>query len=308
MAVELPKAGEIKRVMLELFLANQSEVTDILPGTPEHDLFEVYAEQTEGIFRKLAEVQDDFFIETATATALDNRATDFGLTRNVALAATGEVLFTGSPSTVIAAGTRVRRPAVEGSAAVIYVTDVEAKIPAAGSTVLVPATAEEVGIIGNTAATTITEFVSGAPAGITAVTNPEAFDSGRDRESDEELRQRIQDFFTSLTRGTIASIEIAALNVNGVFRAVFQENTPSAGRGILLLDTGSSTATDELRNAVKEIVLGDGSGENQGYLPAGTKIEVNALDSAAFDAAIAPVVSDPNLQLFNLPIYIDEAA
>lgn len=306
MAVELPKAAEIARTGFETFLANQSEITDVLPGTPEHDLVEkVFAEEAEGIFRKLVEVQDDFYIATATADALDNKAADFNLTRKAALAATGEALFTGSTGSTIPKATKIRRPATLESEAVNYTTDVAATIPPAATTILVPITAEETGTVGNTGANTITEFVAGTPAGISAVTNPEALDSGREQESDSELREAIQEFFDSLRRGTIPSIDAAALRVNGVFRASFQENDPSAGRGVLLLDTGSNTVTENIRAEVQGVILGDGSEENQGYLPAGTKIEIEAHSASSFDTETTPVTVDPNLQLFDIPVYTD---
>lgn len=309
MAVKLPKAAEITRTGLETFLANQSEITDVLPGTPEHDLVEkVFAEEAEGIYRKLVEVQDDFYINTATADALDAKALDYNLTRKEALPAQGEALFTGSTGSTIPKATKIRRPATLASPAATYTTDVAATIPPAETTILVPITAEEAGTVGNTGANTITEFVAGTPAGVTAITNPEALDSGREQESDSELRESVQEFFNSLRRGTVPSIEAATRRVNGVFRAAFQENDPSAGRGTLLLDTGSNTVTENIRAEVQRIILGDGSEENQGYLPAGTKIEIEAHSASSFDAEIAPVEIPPNLQLFNIAVYTDLSA
>lgn len=310
MAVKLPKAAEITRTALEVFLANQSEITDVLPGTPEHDLIEkVFSEQVEGIFRKLSEVQDDFYIATATASGLNKKATDFSRTRKAALAAKGEAKFTGSAGSSIPKGTRIRRPAVSGSAEAIYSTDVADSIPASAPLdVTIAITAEDAGIIGNTSSGTIIEFVAGAPSGITAVTNPKLLDSGKEKESDEDLRKAIQEFFDSLRRGTVPSIEAAARRVNGVFRAKFLENDPFAGRGVLHLDTGSTTATDALIAEIKKIVLGDGSEANQGFLPAGTKIEVVAEDATTFDASIAVATVTPLLQRFNIPIYADLTA
>lgn len=309
MAVKILKRSEIARRFIQTFLANQGEIRDVLPLTPEHDLIEaVFAQGSEDLYRALALVQDDFYIKTATGDALDLRADDFGLERAVALAARGEATFTGSAGSTIPAGTRIRRPVVSGSDAVSYTTDVSATIPVAQTQIIIPVTAEIEGTIGNAAPLTITEFSAGAPAGITTVMNAKAFDSGRDRETDDELRQAIYDFFTSLTRGTLQSIEFAARRIGGVFRADFLENTPSAGQGILYLDTGSNTATDNIRDAVKSVILGDGSSENRGYLPAGTKIRVIALTGTAYDDAVEPAVADPTLQRFNIAIYTDEAA
>lgn len=308
MSVTVKKTAQIAREGLDTFLANQDVITDILTGTPEHDLIEqVLSPNVEALYRAIVAVTDDFFIKTASGVALDNKGADYGLSRVVDTAATGLGRFSGSSGSTVSAGTKIQVPATSNSAAVVYSTDVTGTIQPAASFVDIPITADVAGTIGNTSANTITEFLSGLPAGITSVTNPKRINDGLDRESDESLRQRIYDFYTSLTRGTDFSIEAASRNIGGVLRASFSENTPTAGAGILYIDVGSATATDQIRDAVKAVILGDGSEENRGYLPAGTKIRVIALDTDAFNSAIEVIPTVPVIQRFGIEIHRDES-
>lgn len=308
--INIRKSSEIAREMFEVFIANQEEIDDILPGTPEHDLIEKgFAETAEELYRAIAISQDDFYINAATGEALDKRAADYdGLTRKAAIAAQGSITVTGSAGSTVPLGTRVRRPPTSGSAAQEYTTDVAATIKPGDTTASIPVTADTEGVVGNAAPNTIVEFVAGFPAGITAVTNPLALDSGTDRESDESLRQAIQDFLDSRARSTVHAIEFEASRVEGVFRAAFLENQPSAGRGRLIIDVGSVTSTDAIVGTVRTVIQGDGSEQNRGYLPAGTKISVETFTGTDFDDEVAPEVADPALQRFNIPVYIDEAA
>ena len=58
-------------------------------------------------------------------------------------------------------------------------------------------------------------------------------------------------------------------------------------------------------NTVRSIIQGDGSEQNRGYLPAGTKISVEAFTGTGFDDEVAATVADPVLQRFNIPVYVD---
>ena len=269
MSVTIRKADEITRDAIATFLANQSEITDVLPGTPEHDLIErIFAAGSESLYFAVVSAMDDFYIRTASGDALDKRAADYGLTRIAKSAATGTVRFTGTAGSSVPALTKVQVPATDESAAIVFSTDLAVTIPALGTTVDAPVTAEVAGASGNTSANTVTEFLAGLPSGISAVTNPQRINSGTDRESDDSLRQAIFDFYTSLTRGTVFSIEFDARRVPGVLRSHFLENTPTAGQGVLYLDVGSASASEEVFAAVSAVIMGDGSDVNRGYLPA----------------------------------------
>lgn len=127
--------------------------------------------------------------EPDAAQYLDLRATEAGLTRRPAVAATGEVTFTGTPGTVIPAGTVVSTLAAAGVPARHFTTDADAAIEAGGA-VTADVTATEAGAAGNAAAGTVL-FVGGTIAGVTGVVNAAAMTGGLDAESDASLRDRI---------------------------------------------------------------------------------------------------------------------
>ena len=127
--ISIRKSSEIAREMLEVFIANQEDIDDILPGTPEHDLIEKgFAETAEELYRTIAISQDDFYSNTATGESLDKRALDYNITRKTAVAAQGSITVTGSAGSTVPLGTRVRRPPTSGSEAHVYPTDVVATI------------------------------------------------------------------------------------------------------------------------------------------------------------------------------------
>lgn len=123
---------------------------------------------------------------------LEAHARRDGIYRKSATAAEGEITITGTPSTVIPAGSLFAYPSVSGEPSVDYATKTEVKIPESGS-VKVGIVCTEPGVIGNTAANTIV-LIAGKITGITAVTNEKEVDGGADEETDEKLYSRISEY------------------------------------------------------------------------------------------------------------------
>ncbi len=76
----------------------------------------------------------------------------------------------------------------------------------------VTATASEAGRDGNVAVAEITRIIDSIFDSSITVTNPAASGGGNDEESDPELRERARNFFVTLRRGTLASLEFGAKN------------------------------------------------------------------------------------------------
>lgn len=87
-----------------------------------------------------------------------------------------------------------------------------------GSTGPVSARAQAVrsGVGGNVDAGTIVQFVQTPFDNVITVTNAEPASGGTDVETDEALRERARDFFSSARRATLTAIEFGALSVDGV--------------------------------------------------------------------------------------------
>ncbi|WP_026702868.1 baseplate J/gp47 family protein [Salibacterium aidingense] len=124
------------------------------------------------------------FSDTSSGVALDRNAKRQGARRSGPLRSTGEIEITGEENTDIDSGF-----VVETSHSIRFRTTESVTIPSDG-TVTADIEAVERGQQGNVNAGDITEIVNPSP-GIDSVTNPEATSGGRDRESDEELRGRL---------------------------------------------------------------------------------------------------------------------
>jgi len=128
------------------------------------------------------------FASTTFGQYLDLRCEEHGLTRRAAVKAYGQVIFTGTPDTVIPAGTKVSTSSSEAAPAIVFVTTSEATIGGEG-TVTVGIEAVEAGADGNVAAGTII-FLSEPISGVTGVTNAVATTGGLDEEDDAVLLSR----------------------------------------------------------------------------------------------------------------------
>ncbi len=151
----------------------------------------------------------------------------------------------GQPDRIISAGTIVDIPANNQNPEIDYSTLRDAILPAGETEVDgVTAIAIVAGTIGNAPINSITQFSSSPFVGA-AVSNLSAFSGGQDVETDEELRDRINDYPNTLARGTEAAILAAVINVSDssdskqVASAVITE-PPSLGQpSILYIDDGT---------------------------------------------------------------------
>lgn len=151
----------------------------------------------------LESLYDSLFIETAEGEELTHLAEGYGVNRIPAIAATGVVEWTrdstGTERT-IPSGTRVT---TEQPEAIEYVTTEAAEFASGDTTAKSNIKAVEGGTHGNVAAHRVTEMPS-PPPGITSVTNNNPVGDpsytltdgsqqtlGQERESDQELRERV---------------------------------------------------------------------------------------------------------------------
>ncbi len=128
-------------------------------------------------------IPDRVLLDTAEGEYLDRRALDYNEIRNPATAASGTLLFSGEPGTVIPGGTE----ALYGT--LIFETTEPKKIGADG-TCGIAARCKSAGTAGNVPANTVT-VLQNAVSGVNSVTNPSAFGGGAETESDDSFRERI---------------------------------------------------------------------------------------------------------------------
>lgn len=101
---------------------------------------------------------------------------------------------------------------------------------------------------------TVQEFASSPPTGINRCTNIVKSQDGYDRETDDELKERIRSFWESLARGVAGAVENAAKSVAGVRHASFLSNYPTIGENFLIISDTFGLLQDNLKQAVENVI------------------------------------------------------
>lgn len=199
---------------------------------------------------QLVPLSASLFLDSALGPQLDRLVFDrYGLIRKPAAPALASVQFT-TPTNTSVAFTIPVNTLLQTADGTQFVTTEAVTFPAASSgPVLVGVRSVLAGAKQQAAIGTITSIVapiSGAPSGL-AVSNPLATAGAADAESDDSLRSRAQQFFTTARRGTLKAIEQGALAVAGVQTAKAIEVTDASGRPnkVVLL-----AITDQFTNAL----------------------------------------------------------
>ncbi len=223
------------------------------------------------------------FASTAASTddsyrseELDLRAAEHGVTRRVAVPASGIIRFTGEPGKTVPAGTIVSTPAddVSGEASQEYETTAVVTI-SASSTGEAPIRALVAGKSSNVAAGTVT-ILSTAVNGVTGVSNPAALTGGADIETDSSLLER---FYAKVrnqgTSGNKAQYMQWASEIAGVgaSRVIPLWRGPGTV-GIYVLDTDKRAANTDIVTAVQQYIDPTQDGQGEGTAPAGPIVTV----------------------------------
>lgn len=206
----------------------------------------------------LPQVIQLIFPEWSYGEFLDAHAQTRGMTRKPAIAATGQVTFTGAEDTAIPEGTMVSTASLNSEdPAITYVTTADATIPEAGS-VTVDIECSEAGSAGNTPANTII-FLASDVSEVTAVTNEAAVTGGIDEETDEELILRIMEYDQSQGDsfvGNVSDYRRWAMSVTGVGNATIVPANDSTGTvTIVLTDSNGDPASAELCTSVYDYIM-----------------------------------------------------
>lgn len=205
----------------------------------------------------LPEVIKLIFPEWSYGEFLDGHAQVRGMTRRAATAATGTLTITGTPETVIPAGSLFSTASVNDEPSVDYQTLEEIVIPAEG-VIEVEIECTQIGIIGNTTVNTIV-FVGNNISGVTSVTNSDEVAGGTEEETDESLIERIVEYDRTQGDsfvGNISDYKRWALSVNGVGSAVVIPAEDTSGLvTIIVTDSNGSPATEQLCEEVYNYIM-----------------------------------------------------
>ncbi len=172
----------------------------------------------------LARMAQQIFVHSAESAYLEDLAATWGVRRKLAAKASGSITFTGTPGTVVPAGTQLRR-----ADDVRYVTTAEVTLSGAETAAAVEAV--EAGNAGNAVAGTplaLTGYVHGLNS--TAVVATDGLTGGADQEEDDSLRARTLFRIQNPPRGGAESDYVRwALECEGVTRAYCYPNRMGPG-------------------------------------------------------------------------------
>lgn len=188
------------------------------------------AAMADAVVRFGAQSFRETFIDGASGTALSALVNDhLNLPRQEASPAKVGVAWsrtTGGAGGTIAQGSVVATEFNAAGETVEYATDADIVVPTANNgPFAVDCTATVNGLSGNVEVGTVTRVVD-QPAFDPnfTVTNAQRAAGGSDAETDEELRTRARQFFTTLRRGTLEALAFGARQVPGVAVATVTED------------------------------------------------------------------------------------
>lgn len=210
------------------------------------------------------------YLDTSNGDDLTTLADDhWGIQRQEAVEATVDLTFTrataGAGAGTIDAGTVVATDKDANGEDIRFVLDNDVVFGASDLTKPGTATAEVAGKIGNIGATEINHIIDAIWDSTIVVNNAAAAVGGTEEEKDEELRERVRAYPSTLRRGTLAALEYGAKSVPGVYTATAVEDP----------DTGITAVyvTDQSGNSNAEMVS-DVEIELENWRAAGSLVEV----------------------------------
>ena len=221
---------------------------------------------------------------------LDYHAQDCGLTRKEANKAYGYVTVTGEPNTKIDQGFIFSVPSDNsGEPAIDYATINETVIPEEGI-IDIAVQAVVAGKSSNIANDKIA-IMRSPVKGITHITNKEAITGGTEKESDDALRQRIDDFYAGRMASFVGNKkdyirwakEVAGVGFAHCIPCYNGANTVK----VVIADSNGEPANQEILDAVELHIFGTGHNDINRLAPIGI-VEY---------AVVAPILAEINYSL-----------
>lgn len=315
--VTIRSVNEIILSLVDFFKLAQPDL-DTKPGTVARDLFiEGPASQLSLLYDELSGIANKQSLRLVVGSDLDKLAKNFGVVRRQATPASGAALLTfaslNAPipinrGTIITASNGFSYSVTTGTSvlpsAINFYRAVAAKfrdqLDFAGISdtiaVQVTVTATSPGSTGNIGKYSLTKANI---AGVSNVTNVNAFNGGTDQETDAAFRNRILSAFSGSSVGTALGYLNVALSVDGVGDAAVIE----PGNALMTRDgTEVSIATDGTRTIVSEgsggkvdvIVLGSNLIENSDSFIFRDKSNNNDPTSSKNDVVLGQIAEDAN--------------
>ena len=202
------------------------------------------------LYHRLLWLEDQMYPQTATGEYLDRHCQQRGISRKPASKAKGKLRFSRKTALpyhvnipagiVCAAGDSLR-----------YITTSPCFISTGRLSGEAEAEAESGGSEYNCGADAITTLIT-LPVGVESVTNPEVFTGGMDQESDDSLRQRLEECCATFPDGANAAYyRQLAVQMDGVSSAGAKQ-TEAGKVGVYIWGSGSAPAENTI-SALQEL-------------------------------------------------------
>jgi len=218
--IHVPSYGDIIDWLTDQYKAIFGEDVYLGEETPDYQILSIFAKCMEDFGALAVEAYNARDPRYASADALDGLVELLGLIRKPSTASTAVLTLSGEEDTEIPAGSQ----AIDQSGN-LWTTQEDVTIPAAGE-VTVDSVCETLGAI--VAPVGAINAIYTPIPGWYSVTNEEIAVTGRDTESDAELRQRFADAHASTNSGVFDSIISGLRSVYGVtFVGLVQNDTGS---------------------------------------------------------------------------------
>jgi uncharacterized phage protein gp47/JayE len=208
-------------------------------------------------------------LTTSSGSDVDTFGADFSFTRLPAAYAQGEVTFSryvADSTAFVPVGAQVRTADGTQLFAVIadltqptYSSDLNGyTVPVGTLSATATVQAVNAGSQANVAANTVSLLVTNI-AGITAVTNPTAFTSGVDAESDAAFKTRFANYINTRSLATLGAVEYAISSVQSGLTYNIAENTlpngtTQVGYFTVTIDDGSGNPASTLLTTVAQAI------------------------------------------------------
>jgi uncharacterized phage protein gp47/JayE len=189
-------------------------ITDFNPGSVIGTLIRAISHETKLIYEQMDVAYRRAFIDHASGVALDNIVALLGVTRNAAVAATGQVTFFKKRAATedIPLPSGIRASDETGRT---YRTTASEVLTTGNSEVTVPIVATQAGTDWNVDAGAIV-LMPKPPRGIDGVENRLPVSGGQEPEPDDLLRERAKHELERSGNATLNAIRYAVLDVDGV--------------------------------------------------------------------------------------------
>lgn len=249
---------EIVEYTLQSIVDKEVGLTNTNPGSVLRTLIEVLSENEDTCNYYIELVYKCLNIDNCVGDELDRAARIFGLTREPAKAAIGELtLYTGDtpaeydieiPYEFIVS-TRQNR---NGEITEFYINDATCVLKAGQSSITVPIVCTTAGIVNVSAGAINT--MSSSLQGIQYVLNEHAINGGRDEENDEDFLNRIKNVRQTFGKCTNEAIETALNQVGGVTRATVIDMYKGTGTTGAIIVTDSVPAPQSVQNEIMNVM------------------------------------------------------